>query len=425
MIWTLLDLVSILLTIHALLSLRFMLHAWETADQLAGSGAPASFSTPDRSFTVLLPARHEEAVIYETIRQVWNTNYPKRLMQAIIICHASDTATIAEAERAMSDIGSPNIAVVTFSDPPINKPHGLNVGLRQATNDIVTIFDAEDDINPDIFNIINSRFQQQGLGDAVIQAGVQLINFRDHWFGLHNCLEYFFWYKSRMHLHAEVGMMPLGGNTAFIPRGLLEVVGGWNDQCLTEDAELGVRLSLLDLPIQTIYEPRYATREETPHSLGQFVRQRTRWNQGFLQVLRIRAWWYLPGWKQSLLAVYTLAYPLAQAFFMVLLPFDLASAIWLRPSALAAMITFLPLYALMLQLVALVVGAYEFAREYQLKLPWHTPLYAAITYLPFLFIQAYSSLRALAREFSGAREWEKTAHIGAHRRAGALESPLA
>jgi glycosyltransferase XagB len=28
-------------------------------------------------------------------------------------------------------------------------------------------------------------------------------------------LEYLFWFKSRMHYHATVGMVPLGGNTVF------------------------------------------------------------------------------------------------------------------------------------------------------------------------------------------------------------------
>ena len=35
-------------------------------------------------------------------------------------------------------------------------------------------------------------------------------------------LEYFFWFKSRMHYHAAVGMVPLGGNTVFMHARLLE-----------------------------------------------------------------------------------------------------------------------------------------------------------------------------------------------------------
>lgn len=425
MVYSVLDVVSVILAMHCIVSLRFMLYAWETEDRLQHGGVRAQFSPPKYSFSVMIPARHEEAVIYETIHHVWNARYPHTLLQVLVVCHVSDLGTIAEAERAIREISSPNVTLVTFSDPPINKPHGLNTALEFATKDIVTVFDAEDDMSPEIFNVINSRYLQEDLGNGVIQAGVQLMNYRDQWFGLHNCLEYFFWFKSRLHLHAQIGMIPLGGNTLFIPRTLFDVVGGWDETCLTEDAEIGIRISLLDCPIKTIYDSRYATREEIPHSLGQFIRQRTRWNQGFLQVLRSGAWRYMPRRRQRLLAFFTLAYPLLQSFIILLLPLDIATALWLRPSALAAMITFLPFYALLLQLVALVIGSYEFAREYDLKLPWYTPLLTVVTYLPFLAVLAVSSVRALVREARGHRGWEKTTHAGAHRQMTANEQSAA
>jgi len=133
------------------------------------------------------------------------------------------------------------------------------------------------------------------------------MNFADHWFSMHNVLEYFFWFKSRLHFHAHVGMIPLGGNTVFIRRGLLERVGGWDQDCLTEDADIGLQLSALGERIRVVYDPRHATREETPDSVGSFVRQRTRWNQGFLQVLQKKTWLGLPTFDQKVLALYTLS----------------------------------------------------------------------------------------------------------------------
>lgn len=77
-------------------------------------------------------------------------------------------------------------------------------------------------------------------------------------------LEYFFWFKSRMHYHAAVGMVPLGGNTVFLRRDLLEQIGGWDQDCLTEDADVGIRLSTTGVPIRVLYDDRYVTPEETP-----------------------------------------------------------------------------------------------------------------------------------------------------------------
>ena len=106
--------------------------------------------------------------------------------------------------------------VITFSDKPINKPHGLNVGLRNTTHEVVTIFDSEDDIHPDIFNIVNTVMSTEGA--RVVQCGVQLMNYHSRWFSALNVLEYFFWFKSRLHYHAALGMTPLGGNTVFFAR---------------------------------------------------------------------------------------------------------------------------------------------------------------------------------------------------------------
>ena len=50
-------------------------------------------------------------------------------------------------------------------------------------------------------------------------------------------------------------------------------------------ARLGVRLSALGARTAVFYEPDLVTREECPPTLRAFVRQRTRWNQGYLQTL--------------------------------------------------------------------------------------------------------------------------------------------
>jgi cellulose synthase/poly-beta-1,6-N-acetylglucosamine synthase-like glycosyltransferase len=330
-----------------------------------------------------------------------------------VICHADDTGTIAEAQRAIRDVGSRQIFVVTFSTPPINKPHGLNVGFQRTSNQIVTIFDAEDDIDPNIFNMVNTVILKEGVG--ILQAGVQLMNFNDHWFGIHNCLEYFFWFKSRLHFHSKVGMIPLGGNTVFIRRDLIARVGGWDDNCLTEDADIGLRLSLLSEPIRVVYDAQHVTREETPDSTSSFIRQRTRWDQGFLQVLRKGTWRVLPRLGQRLLAIYTLSYPIYQAILTLLWPLSIIAILFLKESDLAAILSFLPLYSLLLQFLATAVGAFIFAKEYSLKFSPTKLIGMAITFLPFQWLQGVSAVRGVYRELCGQNNWEKTTHLGAHR----------
>ena len=406
-------LLSLALFAQSIFSLYLMLYTWEHPERLEASKGPTSFLQPRLSFTVLLPVRNEQAVIFETIKRVLHANYPATLLEVLVVCHEGD-ATIPEVRRAMRELGAANLRLETYAAAPINKPHGLNTGLQRSGNQVVTVFDAEDDIHADIFNVINTVMLEEETG--IVQAGVQLMNFRDHWFGLHNCLEYFFWFKSRLHFHARVGMIPLGGNTVFIRRELLVGAGGWDEQCLTEDADIGVRLSLLGEPIRVVYDPEYVTREETPHSIGAFIRQRTRWQQGFLQILGKGAWRSLPRRGQRLLALYSFGYPLLQALLMLVWPLVIVTLLWLKLSVPVVMISFLPLYALGFQYLVSVVGAWRFTREYAMRFPLLAPVTLAITLLPFQWLLGVSAVRAVYRELRKQYNWEKTLHTGAHRR---------
>jgi len=407
---------SVLLATLSGYSAALMLYAWEDEEKLARNSAPASFEAPRHSFTVLLPARHEEEVIQDTLQRVVDLAYPHELVQVLVVIEAGDTGTIAKVDDKLEQLrrrGVHHVRLVTFDDPPINKPHGLNIGLAMSMGDVVTIFDAEDEPHADILNVVNTVMAREGA--PVVQCGVQLMNYADRWFSALNVLEYFFWFKSRMHYHAAVGMVPLGGNTVFIRRALLDRIGGWDQYCLTEDADVGIRLSTLGVPIRVLYDDRYVTREETPPSVGQFVKQRTRWTQGFIQVLLKGEWLRLPTLPQRLLALYTLGFPIVQALTILYVPLSLWMILAVKVPVPVAMVSMLPLYLLVVQYGISLAGLYEFAAVHRLRPSIWSPLWLAIGYLPFQWLLGYAALRAVWRHLLRDNSWEKTQHIGAHR----------
>ena len=140
--------VSLVLTLQSASRLYLMFYTWDQPAAYERAQAPAAFLPAQLSFTILLPARHEEEVIQTTIERVVRANYPHSLLEVIVVCSADDTGTIARAQEKLDQVratGFTQARVVSFTDPPINKPHGLNVGLHAAHHDVVTIFDAEDD----------------------------------------------------------------------------------------------------------------------------------------------------------------------------------------------------------------------------------------------------------------------------------------
>jgi cellulose synthase/poly-beta-1,6-N-acetylglucosamine synthase-like glycosyltransferase len=406
-------LITLLMTAQVIFNIRLRLFIWEKPEHAWLNRAPMDFRPAKLSFTILLPARHEEHVYQTTIQKVYELNYPKELRQIIAICREDDPGTISEARTAIDALGDPNVQLLIFNDKPINKPHGLNLGLKVAHGDIVTIFDAEDEPHPDILNIINTTILNDDVD--VVQSGVQLMNHNTQWFCFLNVLEYFFWFKSSMHFFARVGMIPLGGNTVFARRSLLERLDGWDEDCLTEDADLGLRLSLIHARVRILYDDEYVTREETPSSIQQFIKQRTRWNQGFIQVLYKKEWLQLEKFSQRLLAFYVLVLPELQALFTILIPVSLVMFFLVKFPLWLAMFTFLPLYCFVLALFIDIVGLHEFVKAHKRKWRWHEAIITILAFFPYQAILSIAALRAVFRYIQGKTNWEKTVHIGQHR----------
>jgi cellulose synthase/poly-beta-1,6-N-acetylglucosamine synthase-like glycosyltransferase len=415
--------ISLLLSVQSLHALYLMIYTWDQPEVERLALAPEPLAAPHLSFTAILPARHEEEVIQMTIDRVVRSNYPAALLQVLVVCSADDIGTIGRAAQKIDDLKQEGITtaeLVIFDDLPINKPHGLNRALRQARNEVVTIFDAEDEIHPELLNVVNTVMLNENV--KVVQSGVQLMNYKSNWYSTFNVLEYFFWFKSRLHYHAKLGCIPLGGNTVFFGRDLLMRIGGWDETNLTEDAEIGLRLSAEGEPVRVIYDDRYVTKEETPPSLGQFIRQRTRWSQGFMQTLRKGTWKQLPTRQQRFLAFYTLAFPHAQAMLGLYMPLALLMMFTMEAPVVLALASFLPVLLLAAHFLTQTVGLYEFADAHGLKASPGTVLKMAITWYPYQMVLAYAALRALRRQLIGRGDWEKTKHVGALRREPAAES---
>jgi cellulose synthase/poly-beta-1,6-N-acetylglucosamine synthase-like glycosyltransferase len=402
--------VVLLLTAHAGITLAWAVYTWRSRHAHEAVGFPLTDTRRHRAFSLLVPARHEEAVLGDTLDRLAGLDYPEFEVLAIV---GHDDHGTREVARSAAERHPDRIRVVVDESWPKNKPRALNTALFEVEGDVVGVFDAEDEVHPWLLRAVNH--QMRATGADVVQAGVQLVNFWSNWYSVRNVLEYFFWFRSRLHLHADLGFIPLGGNTVFVDTGLLKRVGGWDGDCLTEDCDLGVRLSLKGARFAVAYDPELITREETPPSLGGWLKQRTRWNQGFLQVLDKGDWRRLPTRSRRLFAWYTLANPFIQAATGLLIPVAIATMIIGGFPVWLAVLTLLPaiptLATLVVEMVALgdfgdSVGYRVRPRDY-LRLFWGSFAYQVLL--------GVAAVRAAWRHRRGDDGWEKTEHAGAHR----------
>ncbi len=390
-------------------TLVWMTDAWRDPAAFDETRLPPTDLAAFHSFSLIVPARHEENVLAATLSRLIQTDHPD--FEVIVVVGHDDEATAAVAQRfaaAHRDL----VKVVVDHSWPKNKPKALNTALPYCRGEIVGVFDAEDDVHPALVRRVDQCLQRTGAD--VVQAGVQLTNLHSSWFSLRNALEYYFWFRSRLQFHARVGFIPLGGNTVFMRTEVLRQVGGWDEECLAEDCEIGVRLSSMGAKTVVFYEPELVTREETPPTLRAFVRQRTRWNQGYLQTLSRGYWRNLPQ-TQRALGVYTLAMPYLLALAWLMIPTAIGTAIAVTAPVPLTMLLFLPIVPMLVVLAVETAGLGDLCRSFGERASVRDYARLVIGLPVYQVVLAFAAVRAVIREAVGARGWEKTAHFGLHR----------
>jgi len=364
---------------------------------------------PELSFSLIVPARQEAAVLGRTIAALAVQDHPR--FETIVVVSGDDDAETRDVAYAAASRHA-RTRVVEVTGAVKNKPLALNAALPLCRFHVVGVVDAESVLAQGLLRHIDSRFVETGA-DTVI-GPVQLMNFQSSWWSLHNVLEYFFWFRSRLHYQAKRGFIPYSGNTIFVRRSWLEEMGGWDEACLAEDCELGVRMSVRGARTSVAYQASLATREETPDSMRALFNQRVRWMQGFLQTYGKGEWRRLPTVRQRVLARYTLTMPFLQALSGVVLPLAILAAVTLDLPVGLALVTFLPLIPVVAGLGGDMVGLHEFTRLYALRARPTDYLRLVLGLVPYQFILSAAAIKAVVRQVRGINTWYKTAHVGAH-----------
>lgn len=406
--------IALLQLVQGIFGIYLMVYAWEDPNHITESSSPKTFALPKYKFTAVIPARNEAKVIGHTIKSIANISYPIELMETLVVLRDDDPETIAAATKAIANLPhNSHVKIHLISGLPINKPHHLNAALKIATGDIVCIFDAEDETHQDIYNVINTVFTREPVD--VIQSGVQLMNYHSNWYSMFNVIEYFLWFRSSLHFFAKHQMIPLGGNTVFFKKEWLEKVGGWDMEALTEDADIGIRLSLAGARTKVIYDPEHVTKEETPPTLGSFIKQRTRWIQGFMQILQKPDWRTNQTFSKKFFTFYVLGWPAIQAMLLFSIPFSVAAGLVLNVSPVISLIANIPVLVLVLFITLQALALHEFSRLYNKRWGAWYIVKIIIFYFPYQIILGISAIRALIRQWKNQIGWEKTEHINAHR----------
>jgi cellulose synthase/poly-beta-1,6-N-acetylglucosamine synthase-like glycosyltransferase len=230
-------------------------------------------------YSVLVPMYKEPEVLPILASALRKLNYPRSKLDIKLLLEEGDTETIEAAKKLQLE----SIFEIVRVPPsqPQTKPKACNYGLHFAQGEYVTIYDAEDKPEPDQLKKVVLAFRKAPANVACIQCRLNYYNRDENWLTRMFTLEYSTWFDLLLPgLEALRIPIPLGGTSNHFKTETLRSLLAWDPYNMTEDADLGVRMTQKGLTVQVV---NATTFEEANTRLGNWIRQRSRWIKGYLQ----------------------------------------------------------------------------------------------------------------------------------------------
>src|SRR5438309_10422683 len=242
---------------------------------------------------IQVPAYNEPVeVVTETLKSLAALEYPDLIVQ-VVDNNTPEEATWRALEALCKELG-PRFQFIHLENWPGYKAGALNEATRRLPADVevLGIVDSDYVVKPDWLRSVVGHFADPRV--AFVQTPQNYRDWEDDQYlrGLYYSYLYFFviTMPARQHRNAII----FAGTMGLIRRNVLDEVGGWNADVVTEDAEASLRM--LALGYVGVYEPRAFGAGLMPLSFDGLKKQRFRWALGGVQILRLH-------WRHLLLPV--------------------------------------------------------------------------------------------------------------------------
>ena len=226
---------------------------------------------------VVITARDESAIIDATLCSLDTLDYPRELLQLVLIDDGS-TDTMGEIARARAALMRHRLRIVSHASSG-GKAQRLNEAILALDSEYVLVLDADHWVEPDLLPRMLAGFEH-GPDVACVQAASAVRNAGTNLLTKLLEMEYQFRCKG-VYPGKRVGIF-LGSGGMFERRALLQV-GCFDADMLTEDTEISYRL--YEHGKRILYDDRLCTHDLAPANFRNFFNQRHRWMQGLWQAM--------------------------------------------------------------------------------------------------------------------------------------------
>lgn len=232
--------------------------------------------------SIVIPAYNEERNIAATLKSLTELNYPKNRLEIIVVNDGSTDNTKSIVEEFISDNKTRNIRLINKKNQ--GKGAALNDGLAASKGKFFVCLDADSIATSDALEKIIPNFTNERI--AVVLPLLKVSRPKNLWQKM-QWLEYIvnMFYKKLMSGLDCVHVSP--GPFSVYRADVLKKVGGFDENNLTEDLEITLRLQSKNYRIVQLLDAEVFT--IAPKTFKELYRQRNRWYKGsIINALRYR-----------------------------------------------------------------------------------------------------------------------------------------
>ncbi len=275
-------------------------YLWEICDALGSehwrrrSISPAPGSVPDGELPFIslhVPAHNEPPdMVLDTLRSLSRLDYPR--YEIVVIDDNTDDEELWRPLEAWC--GRHHAKFAHLQNWPGYKSGALNYALRELTDDraeIIGVVDSDYQLKPGFLRRCAPLFADPWVGFTQAPQDYRGWSRSKYYRRLYYSYQYFFAVSQPSRNERDGAIF--AGTMGLIRRVALEQLGGWDEWCITEDAELSLRL--LRSGWSGLHVDESWGRGIMPLTFEALKGQRYRWCFGGIQILRMHWRSLLPG----------------------------------------------------------------------------------------------------------------------------------
>lgn len=227
--------------------------------------------------SVIVPAYNEEKDIGKGIESLKELEYPN--YEVIVLNDGSTDNTASEARAAIN--GDNRFTLIDNEDNK-GKAGVLNQGIEHSNGTIVATMDADSMVQPKALNKAVPYFYDEKVGSVTVT--VEVANREATWLTRLFSVEFMIGLSLLLKIcsfHNAIYVTP--GPFSMYRKSVMEDIGGFDEENLTEDLEIAYRIHKAGYKIENCLEAKVRT--NLPETWTGTYRQRRRWYVGGIQTL--------------------------------------------------------------------------------------------------------------------------------------------